>query len=86
VRRDVKSGKGTENRPGFQELVRDIKQRSIDVLIVYGFGGFSRNVGDIYDFIDLTKERGVCSHSQRTSIRLHQWAGRCSESWQRLRS
>ena len=51
VRKDVGSGKGTKDRPGFQELVRDIKQGNIDVVIVYKLDRLSRNVGDIYDFI-----------------------------------
>ncbi len=59
VRKDVSSGKSTKDRPGFQELVRDIKQGSIDVVIVYKLDRLSRNVGNIYDFIDLTQEHNV---------------------------
>ncbi len=59
VRKDVGSGKSTEDRPGFQELVREIKRGNIDVVTVHKLDRLSRNVGDIYDFIDLTQEHGV---------------------------
>ncbi len=49
IRKDVGSGKSTEERPGFHELVQDIKQGNIDVVIVYKLDRLSRKVGDIYD-------------------------------------
>lgn len=50
---------GSKDGPGFQELVGDIKQGNIDVVIVCTLDRLSRNVGDIYDFIDLTQEYNV---------------------------
>lgn len=53
VRKDIGSGKNDE-RPGFQELLDDIRKDRIDAVVVYRLDRLSRNVRDIYDFIDLT--------------------------------
>ena len=58
VKKDVGSGKNTE-RPGFQDLVSCIKKREIDLVIVYRLDRLSRNVGDIYDTIDLMNAHDV---------------------------
>src|SRR4051794_21173319 len=58
VRKDVASGKNDE-RQGFQELLADIRLKKIDVVIVYRLDRLSRNVKDIYSFLDLIKTTGV---------------------------
>jgi site-specific DNA recombinase len=58
VKKDVGSGKNTD-RPGFQDLVSCIQKREIDLVIVYRLDRLSRNVGDIYDTIDLMKQNDV---------------------------
>jgi site-specific DNA recombinase len=58
VRKDVASGKN-DNREGFQQLLADIKGRRIDVVIVYRLDRLSRNVRDIYDFLDSIRQYDV---------------------------
>jgi len=58
VKKDVGSGKNTE-RPGFQDLLSSIKKREIDLVIVYRLDRLARNVGDIYDTIDMMKAHDV---------------------------
>jgi len=65
VRKDVASGKDA-NRSGYQEMIAAIKAGEIDVVVVYRLDRLCRNVRDIYDFLDLIKEREVafCSISE----------------------
>jgi len=58
VRKDVGSGKDS-NREGYQELLSDIRSRSIDVVVVYKLDRLSRNVKDVYHFLDLIREHNV---------------------------
>lgn len=58
IRKDVASGKNDE-REGFQELLRDIRLHKIDVVIVYRLDRLSRNVRDIYQFLNIIKDSDV---------------------------
>src|SRR4051794_21283903 len=58
ARKDVASGKSAE-REGFQELLADIRAKRVDVVIVYRLDRLSRNVKDIYEFLDLIRRTGV---------------------------
>src|ERR1035437_2079703 len=58
IRKDVASGKDT-NRDGFQDLVKAIGGGKVDVVIVYRLDRLSRNVRDIYDFLDLISRQNV---------------------------
>ena len=58
VRKDVASGKNDE-RAGFQELLSDIRLQKIDVVTVYRLDRLSRNVRDIYQFLETIRESGV---------------------------
>lgn len=58
VRKDIASGKSAE-REGFQELLADLRQKQLDVVIVYRLDRLSRNVKDIYEFLDLIRQTGV---------------------------
>jgi site-specific DNA recombinase len=58
VRKDVASGKNSD-RPGFQELLADIRAKRVDVVVVYRLDRLSRNVKDIYEFLDLIRTSGV---------------------------
>jgi site-specific DNA recombinase len=54
LRKDVASGKHSE-RAGFQDLLSAIKGGKVDMVIVYRLDRLSRNVRDIYDFLDTIK-------------------------------
>ena len=56
--KDVASGKDAI-RVGYQELLSAIKRRRVDCVLVYRLDRLSRNVRDIYDFLDLIKEHDV---------------------------
>jgi site-specific DNA recombinase len=58
LRKDVASGKNDE-RDGFQELLQCIRDGKIDVVVVYRLDRLSRNVRDIYDFLDSIQKSGV---------------------------
>ncbi|HEY3414315.1 MAG TPA: recombinase family protein [Armatimonadota bacterium] len=58
VRKDVASGKNT-NRPGFQALDAAVKIGEVDVVVVYRLDRLSRNVRDIYDFLDELQRRDI---------------------------
>src|SRR4051812_11207205 len=58
VRKDVASGKDDE-REGFQELLTEIREGRIDAVVVYRLDRLSRNVRDIYAFLDLIRETEV---------------------------
>ena len=51
VRKDVHSGKN-DQREGFQELLADLESEWIDAVVVYRLDRLSRNVRDIYDFLE----------------------------------
>jgi site-specific DNA recombinase len=58
VRKDVASGKN-DDRAGFQELLSDIRLQKVDVVTVYRLDRLSRNVRDIYQFLETIRESGV---------------------------
>lgn len=78
VKKDVGSGKNT-SRPGFQDLLTAIKKREIDLVIVYRLDRLSRNVGDIYDTIELMKANDVDFASITEGLTPRQrWGALCS--------
>src|SRR5262249_4483606 len=56
--KDVASCKNPEGE-GFQELLADLRQEKVDVVIVYRLDRLSRNVKDVYEFLDLIRQTGV---------------------------
>jgi len=58
ARKDIASGKN-DSRDGFQELLSDIGSGLIDVVLVYRLDRLSRNVRDIYHFLDVIKDQNV---------------------------
>src|ERR1035437_10792148 len=58
VRKDIASGKD-DNRAAFQELLEDVRAKRIDVVVVYRLDRLSRNVRDIYDFLDSIQRAGI---------------------------
>lgn len=58
ARKDVASGKSA-NREGYRELLDSIKNETIDCVVVYRLDRLSRNVRDIYDFLDLIARYNV---------------------------
>ena len=58
VEKDVASGKDAERR-GYKGLISAIRKASVDCVLVYRLDRLSRNVRDVYDFLDLIKQHGV---------------------------
>jgi len=58
VRKDIASGKNSD-RIGFQDLLQAVREKKIDVVVVYRLDRLSRNVGDIYDFLELLRQNNV---------------------------
>ena len=58
VVKDVASGKDA-NRDGYQQLLSCIENRSIDGVVVYRLDRLSRNVRDIYDFLDMIRDANI---------------------------
>jgi site-specific DNA recombinase len=67
IRKDVASGKDA-HRDGFQDLIKAINSEKIDVVIVYRLDRLSRNVRDIYDFLDLIAKHDVALVSMSESL------------------
>lgn len=58
LRKDVASGKN-EERDGYQALLAAVRDEKVDVVIVYRLDRLSRNVRDIYNFLDDIRDAGV---------------------------
>jgi site-specific DNA recombinase len=58
LRKDVGSGRN-DKRPGYQDLLTDIGHRDIDIVVVYRLDRLSRNVRDVYSFLDQAREAGI---------------------------
>lgn len=50
---------GNTNRPGFNQMMRDIKAKKIDVVIVYKLDRLSRNILDFFDTYKIFEEYEV---------------------------
>ncbi|CAM3045691.1 recombinase family protein [Hathewaya histolytica] len=50
---------GNTNRPKFQELLKDIRKRSFDILICYRLDRISRNVADFSSTLELLQNNNV---------------------------
>lgn len=50
---------GSFKRPGIQMLIQDMKAKKFDTLIVHKLDRLSRNMGDLYGFIDLVNRLDV---------------------------
>ena len=58
VRKDVASGRNVE-RDGYRDLLAAIRSGCVDCVLVYRLDRLSRNVRDIYDFLELIREHDV---------------------------
>ena len=78
VYEDTVSGKD-DQRPDYQQLLRDVEQRRCDVVVVYRLDRLSRTVRDIYSFTHLAREKGIefVSITESFDTRPPRWAGRC---------
>jgi len=56
---EVISGKSSENRPAFKELIRDAKQKKFQVVMVDKLDRFSRSIIDTTVNMELLKKYGV---------------------------
>ncbi len=72
------SGKSTEKRPGFQELIDDIKARRVDAVVVYKLDRLSRSVKDVYAFLELVNQHNVSLIAIAESLDTSTAAGRAS--------
>lgn len=50
---------GSFKRPGIQMMIQDMKAKKFDTLIVHKLDRLSRNMGDLYGFIDLVNKLDV---------------------------
>lgn len=53
------SGKNIEGRPSVKRLIKDIKERKIDVVLLQQFDRLTRSISDTQEFIDLFKKYDV---------------------------
>ncbi len=53
------SGKNIENRPEVKRLISDIRNKKIDVVVLYKFDRLTRDSKDTEDIIDLIQECGI---------------------------
>ena len=58
LRKDVGSGKDAD-RAGYQELLADVDSGAVDVIITYRLDRLSRNVRDVYGFLQRASEGGI---------------------------
>src|SRR5690606_21333365 len=50
---------GSFKRPGIQMLINDMKAKKFDTLLIHKLDRLSRNIGDLYQFIDLINKLDV---------------------------
>ena len=60
-----KSGTSYKHRPGFQQMIADADEKKFDVLYVKSISRFARNVGDCQRYVDMLREKGIVSTSER---------------------
>ena len=53
------SGKNVQDRPGVRRLIQDIKNKKIDVVVLYKFDRLTRDSRDTEDFIELIQEYDI---------------------------
>ena len=53
------SGKNVQNRPGVKRLIKDIKLKKIDIVVLYKFDRLTRDSRDTEDFIELIQEYDI---------------------------
>lgn len=53
------SGKNIEDRPEVKRLIKDIKNKNIDVVVLYKFDRLTRDMSDTEDIIKLIQEFGI---------------------------
>ena len=53
------SGKNIEGRPDVQRLIRDIKNKQVDVVVLYKFDRLTRDMSDTEEIIKLIQNYGI---------------------------
>ena len=53
------SGKNVQDRPGVRRLIEDIKNKKIDIVVLYKFDRLTRDSRDTEDFIELIQEYDI---------------------------
>ena len=65
---DEKSGLDAENRKGFQQLIKDSLEGSVDFILVKSISRFSRNSVDCQRYINLLHSNGVDVYFEKENI------------------
>ena len=65
---DEKSGTKAENRPGFQQLIKDALSGKVDYILVKSLSRFSRNIVDAQSYIKLLHGNGVDIHFDKENL------------------
>lgn len=53
------SGKNVKDRPGFQEMLTDLKQDKFEALVIHKIDRLTRNIGDLNDIIELFNKKNI---------------------------
>jgi site-specific DNA recombinase len=53
------SGKNVKDRPGFQEMLVDLKQEKFDALVIHKIDRLTRNIGDLNNIIELFNKKNI---------------------------
>lgn len=59
VYRDAGFSAGTLNRPALELLLRDAKEKKLDIILVYKIDRFSRKLKDLITILEDLKEKGI---------------------------
>lgn len=65
---DKHSATSVENRPGFQEMMADAKERKIDLILVKSISRFARNVVDCQVYLQRLKSYGCDVYFEKENI------------------
>ena len=65
---DEKSGVKAENRPGFQQMIKDALAGQVDYILVKSVSRFSRNVVDCQKYANLLQTNGVYVRFEKEGI------------------
>jgi DNA invertase Pin-like site-specific DNA recombinase len=57
------SGKNMEDRPGVQQLLTLIKNKSVDAIVIYKLDRLGRSTKDLLEISELLKKKGITLHS-----------------------
>lgn len=65
---DERSGTKADNRPGFQQLIRDALEGRVDYILVKSISRFSRNIVDCQGYVKRLHGNGVDIHFEKEDL------------------